>query len=82
MGLEISNIGAHSFLKGTATWLAGMVDWTSRVQIYLLAGWSLGMQKQYIFEGGGSNRHVRPAATSFFQLGNVSFWVLGHQILL
>eukprot|EP00961_Rhodomonas_salina_P088763 1194168-Rhodomonas_salina.1 len=26
MGLEISNIGTHSFWKGTATWLAGMVD--------------------------------------------------------
>ena len=63
MGIVISNIGTHSFRKGTATWLAGMVDGPSGVQIYLRAGWSLGMQKQYIFEGGGSDRHVGRAAT-------------------
>eukprot|EP00961_Rhodomonas_salina_P072655 976191-Rhodomonas_salina.1 len=26
MGIMISHIGTHSFSKGTATWLAGMVD--------------------------------------------------------
>eukprot|EP00961_Rhodomonas_salina_P264646 3576809-Rhodomonas_salina.1 len=40
-----------------------MVDGPSGVQIYLLAWWSLGMQKQYIFKGGGSERHVGRAAT-------------------
>ena len=63
MGITISNIGTHSFRKGTATWLAGMVDGPSGVQIYLRAGWSLGMQKLYIYEGGGSDRHVGRAAT-------------------
>eukprot|EP00961_Rhodomonas_salina_P032106 432512-Rhodomonas_salina.1 len=61
MGIAISNlnIGTHSFRKGTATWLSGMVDGPgpSGVQIYLRAGWSLSMQKLYIFEGGGSDRH-------------------------
>jgi len=55
MGLDISHIGTHSFRKGTATWLAGMVDGPSGVQIYLHAGWSLGLQKRYIFDGGGSD---------------------------
>ena len=63
MGIVISHIGTHSFRKGTATWLAGMVDGPSGVQIYLRAGWSLGMQKRYIFEGGGYDRHVGRAAT-------------------
>eukprot|EP00961_Rhodomonas_salina_P286407 3869953-Rhodomonas_salina.1 len=40
-----------------------MVDGPSGVQIYLWAWWSLGMQKWYIFEGGGSDRHVGRAAT-------------------
>ncbi len=49
MSMQISNIGTHSFRKGTATWLSGMIDGPSGVQIYLRAGWSLGMQKRYIF---------------------------------
>jgi len=63
MGIMISTIGTHSFRKGTATWLAGMVDGPTGIQIYLRAGWSLGMQKRYIHEGGGCDRHVGRAAT-------------------
>jgi hypothetical protein len=63
MGMSISLIGTHSFRKGTATWLAGMVDGPTGVQIYLRAGWSLGMQKRYIYDGGGSDRHIGRAAT-------------------
>jgi hypothetical protein len=63
MGVIISHIGTHSFRKGTATFLGGMVDGPSGIQIYLRAGWSLGLQKKYIHEGGGSDRLCGRAAS-------------------
>ena len=35
----------------------------ARAQVYLRAGWSLGLQKRYIYEGNGSDRQCGRAAT-------------------
>ena len=58
----VKDIGSHSFRKGTATYLAAMVGGPSPVSIYLRAGWSLGVQKRYILEGGGNDQLAGRAA--------------------
>ena len=58
----IHDIGSHSFRKGTATFLSAMVGGPSPVSIYLRAGWSLGVQKRYILEGGGNDQLAGRAA--------------------
>ena len=35
----------------------------ARAQVYLRAGWSLGLQKRYIYEGNGTDRQCGRAAT-------------------
>ena len=63
MCIIIDDIGTHSFRKGIATYLSGMVGGPSPVNIYLRAGWSLGNQKRYILSGGGGDELCGRAAT-------------------
>ena len=63
MCIIIDDIGTHSFRKGIATYLSGMVGGPSPVNIYLRAGWSLGNQKRYILAGGGGDELCGRAAT-------------------
>jgi hypothetical protein len=52
---KVDDIGTHSIRKGAATWAAALVDGPSSISIYLRAGWSLGVQDRYIFEGEGQS---------------------------
>lgn len=61
--VAFADIGSHSFRKGIATFLGGMVTGPSPIAIYLRAGWSLGVQKRYILEGGGGDQLAGRAAT-------------------
>lgn len=61
--VSFSDIGTHSFRKGVASFLSGMVSGPSPIAIYLRAGWSLGVQKRYILEGGGGDQLAGRAAT-------------------
>lgn len=64
MGLEIKDIGTHSFRKGIASFLSGIPGGPSPISIYLRAGWSLGaVQKRYILEGQGGDQLCGRAAT-------------------
>lgn len=63
MCICIMDIGTHSFRKGIATWLSGMIGGPSPINIYLRAGWSLGNQKRYIMSGQGGDELTGRAAT-------------------
>jgi hypothetical protein len=57
-------IGTHSFRKGVANFLCGMVGGASPIAIYLRAGWSLGpVQSRYILECSGGDQLCGRAAT-------------------
>lgn len=64
LGAAALEIGTHSFRKGIAGFLAGIVDGPSAIAIYLRAGWSLGrVQGRYILECSGSDQLCGRAAT-------------------
>jgi hypothetical protein len=55
----LANIGTHSNRKGGASYVLGLCDIISAVQVYLRAGWSLGnVQDRYIFGGAGADQLV------------------------
>jgi hypothetical protein len=56
LGGERSQLGTHSIRKGASTYCACMVNGPSPVQIYLRAGWSLGVQDRYLFAGSGGDQ--------------------------
>ena len=56
MGIMIVEIGTHSFRKGIASFLGAMTCGPTAIAIYIRAGWSLGLQKRYIMEGGGGDQ--------------------------
>ena len=63
-GVEKTEVGTHSFRKGVATFLSGMVSGPSPIAIYLRAGWSLGpVQGRYIMEGQGGDQLCGRAAS-------------------
>ncbi len=63
-GLEIKDLGTHSFRKGTATYLSGMPGGPTAIAIYLRAGWSLGnVQQRYILSGDGGDQVCGRAAS-------------------
>jgi hypothetical protein len=64
LGVDINDIGTHSFRKGVAEFLSGMVGGASPIAIYLRAGWSLGpVQSRYILEAQGGDQVCGRAAT-------------------
>lgn len=64
LGATAVEVGTHSFRKGIACFLAGIVDGPSAIAIYLRAGWSLGrVQGRYILECSGSDQLCGRAAT-------------------
>jgi hypothetical protein len=63
MCILVADIGTHSFRKGIASWLSGMVGGPSPINIYLRAGWSLGNQSRYILSGFGGDELTGRAAT-------------------
>lgn len=63
MCIFIHDIGTHSFRKGITTFLCGMISGPSAVHIYLRAGWSLGVQKRYIWASQGGDELCGRAAT-------------------
>jgi len=49
--VDVVEVGTHSFRKGVAEFLSGMVGGASPKSIYLRSGWSLGpVQSRYILE--------------------------------
>jgi hypothetical protein len=76
MGMEIADIGTHSFRKGSATFLSSNPGGPSAISIYLRAGWSLGpVQSRYIFGSEGSDQFVGRAATGL-NVNDTTFGVL------
>lgn len=64
MGIIILEIGTHSFRKGVANFLSGLVGGPSAIAIYLRAGWSLGpVTSRYIMEGQGNDQLCGRAAS-------------------
>ena len=64
LGVDVSDVGTHSFRKGVAEFLSGMVGGASPISIYLRAGWSLGpVQSRYILEAHGGDQLCGRAAT-------------------
>jgi hypothetical protein len=64
MGMVIGTVGTHSFRKGIATFLSGMIGGPGPIAIYLRAGWSWGpVQSRYILEGEGGDQVCGRAAT-------------------
>ena len=63
-GVDVVEVGTHSFRKGVAEFLSGMVGGASPISIYLRAGWSLGpVQSRYILEAQGGDQLCGRAAT-------------------
>ena len=63
-GMEVKELGTHSFRKGVATYLCGMPGGPTAIAIYLRAGWSLGnVQQRYILAGDGGDQVCGRAAT-------------------
>jgi hypothetical protein len=63
-GLELIDLGTHSFRKGAASFLSSMPGGASIIAIYLRAGWSLGpVQSRYILECDGGDQLCGRAAT-------------------
>jgi hypothetical protein len=52
---ERKDIGTHSFRKGSSTYAASHTSGPSMASIYLRAGWNLGVQGSYLFQGSGSD---------------------------
>ena len=73
--VAFKDIGSHSFRKGVATFLSGMVSGPSPIAIYLRAGWSLGVQKRYIVSGGGGDQLAGRSATGI-DVNSVRFLTL------
>mmetsp|Transcript_16838 Transcript_16838/g.28163 ORF Transcript_16838/g.28163 Transcript_16838/m.28163 type:complete len:455 (-) Transcript_16838:169-1533(-) len=64
LGMKVIEIGTHSFRKGVAGFLSGIIDGPNPIAIYLRAGWSLGrVQSRYILECSGGDRLCGRAAT-------------------
>jgi hypothetical protein len=64
LGVDVLEVGTHSFRKGVAEFLSGMVGGASPISIYLRAGWSLGpVQSRYILEGQGGDQLCGRAAS-------------------
>lgn len=49
------DIGTHSFRKGSATYASSHTSGPSMASIFLRAGWNLGVQGSYVFQGAGSD---------------------------
>ena len=63
-GVDVVEVGTHSFRKGVAEFLSGMVGGASPIFIYLRAGWSLGpVQSRYILEAQGGDQLCGRAAS-------------------
>lgn len=76
MGLEIADLGTHSFRKGCATQVSSSPGGPSAISVYLRAGWSLGnVQSRYIFDGQGGDHFVGRAATGL-SINDTEFAVL------
>ena len=56
LGTDRQQLGTHSVRKGAASYCVGMVNGPSTVQVFLRAGWSLGMQNRYLFAGAGGDQ--------------------------
>ena len=56
VGIDKDQTGTHSTRKGAASYCSGLVSGPSTVQIYLRAGWSLGVQDRYLFAGSGGDQ--------------------------
>ena len=64
LGVDVLEVGTHSFRKGVAEFLSGMVGGASPISIYLRAGWSLGpVQSRYILEAQGGDQLCGRAAS-------------------
>jgi hypothetical protein len=64
LNLEIDEVGTHSFRKGVASFLAGMIAGPSAISIYHRAGWSVGtVQQRYLVEGEGGDQLCGRAAS-------------------
>ena len=64
LGLIITELGSYSFREGFATLLANNPGGPAAINIWLRAGWSLGLeQSRYIFERAGGDQFVGHAAT-------------------
>jgi len=64
LGVDVLEVGTHSFRKGVAEFLSGMVGGASPISIYLRAGWSLGpVQSRYILEAHGGDQLCGRAAS-------------------
>jgi hypothetical protein len=58
LGIDLKDLGTHSWRKGAATYLLGVIDGPSPVAVYIRMGWSLGnTQDRYIAGGTGSDQH-------------------------
>jgi hypothetical protein len=56
LGTDRKQLGTHSLRKGAASYCVGMVNGPSTVQVFLRAGWGLGMQSRYLFIGAGGDQ--------------------------
>ena len=56
LGGTAKELGTHSVRKGAATYCLGMVNGPTAVQVYLRAGWSLGVQDRYLFQCAGGDQ--------------------------
>ena len=56
LGIVPEDIGTHSWRKGGATFLLGILDGPNPIAVYIRMGWSIGnTQDRYIAGGGGSD---------------------------
>jgi hypothetical protein len=63
-GIEIKDIGTHSFRKGVSSFVTSIPGGPSVISVYLRAGWSLGpVQSRYILEGEGGDQLCGRAAS-------------------
>jgi hypothetical protein len=56
LGTDRKQLGTHSLRKGAASYCVGMVNGPSTVQVFLRAGWTLGLQSRYLFIGAGGDQ--------------------------
>jgi hypothetical protein len=76
MGLDIVDLGTHSFRKGSATYISSNPGGPGAISIYLRAGWSIGsVSSRYIFESEGNDQFVGRAATGL-NINDVQFAIL------
>ena len=76
LGIDIAEIGTHSFRKGISSYISSFPGGPSAVAVWLRAGWSLGkVQSRYIFEGQGGDQFVGRCAAGL-DVTNCNFSVL------